>query len=350
MLASAATGTTTTGWMEHALNPVYNPGKAYYPTIVLDSGTYEMWSTKSGGIQHATSADGISWATTATAVTGLTNPHHVHVEKYDTFTGANSGNNPSAADMSYRMWYWNSGSLYNINDIRYAESADGLTWSNDQAITQVGSTVIDNSSSSNWNRGSYGPADVLYNPAGSPAIVEPVDEASVFANKFIMYYDGTTGGTESLGLAVSADGLLWQGYNGGAAPVLAGSGGTGDWDRTYVSRGTVAKENDDLYHMWYSGGDGRMDHGIGYASSTDGINWVRDLGNPIFHKDDAGPEAQWRDDRTYTPVVIGDQMWFTGKDLDTGVYSIGYATPIPEPATLGMLALGALALGCRRKS
>jgi hypothetical protein len=130
--------------------------------------------------------------------------------------------------------------------------------------------------------------------------------------------------------------------------VLSGTGNQSDWDWEYVGYPTVVKENDDAYHMWYSGGywnsDSGVGHGIGYAFSTDGISWIRDASNPIFHKDDG---VDWRDKRTYTPVVIGDQMWFTGKDADTGVYSIGYA--IPEPATICLLGLGGLSLFRRRR-
>jgi len=242
-------------------------------------------------------------------------------------------------DGTYRMWYW-PGLSYGIGDIRTATSANGYTWASDVPITKVGSTVIDNSAPIKWNRGSYGPADVIYNPSGSVDITVPVDEASVWANKYVMYYDGTTGGDESLGLAVSNDGINWQGYNGGVAPVLAGTDGAGDWDIGYVSRATVMKEGDDLYHMWYSAGVDRMNYGIGYASSVDGINWTRDASNPIFHKDDG---VAWRDDRTYTPMVIGDEMWFTGKSTAGGVYSIGYATggaPIPEPISLIFFGTG----------
>jgi len=330
--SAVAHGLTTTAWTEYASNPVYSPGKAYYPTIIQEGGTYTMWSDTN--LQMATSTDGITWADVGTS-SGLTNVRHAVVRKVGS---------------EYRVWYWNGGSLYSINDMRTATSPDGLTWTSDQAISQVGSTVV---GTSNWNKGSYGPADVLYNPGGSATLVSPVDEASVWANKYVMYYDGTTGGTESLGLAVSTDGITWEGYNGGTAPVLAGSGGAGDWDRTYASRATVIKENDDAYHMWYSGGDGRMDHGIGYAFSTDGINWTRDATNPIFYKDDG---IAWRDDRTYCPVVIGDEMWFTGKS-SAGVYSIGYATgegggpPIPEPVTMAglVLGIGSLARYFRRR-
>ncbi len=343
LCASVPTAQAMVMWVEDAANPVYSPGKAYYPTIVLDGGTYEMWSTASGGIQYATSTDGVNWTTAGTA-SGLTSPHHVLVKKFGPFTGCNTGNNPSGSNMRYRIWYWRSGEIYSINAIRYAESPDGVTWYNDQPITQEGYTVVDNRKSSNWNRGSYGPCDILFNPSGSDIIVSPVDEDSVWQNKFVMYYDGTSGGTESIGLAVSSDGRHWEGYNGGI-PVLTGSGVPGDWDTTYVSRCTVVKADDDTYHMWYSGGDGRMDHGIGYASSNDGIAWTRHVGNPIFHKDDG---LDWRAKRTYTPVVIGTDMWFTGKS-QSGTYAVGHAVLIPEPGSLALFGIATAALAIKRR-
>jgi hypothetical protein len=324
---------TTTAWTEYGANPVYAPGKAYYPTILKEGPVYTMWSDKVGGVQKATSTNGTTWTTDVGNVTGLTTPAHTLVEKI----GSN-----------YQMWYWR-GLGYSIDDIRTATSTDGLTWTGDQAITQVGTSVIvGGNNSAIWNRGSYGPSDVIYNPAGSATIVEPVDKASVWANKYVMYYDGTTGGTESLGLAVSNDGLNWQGYNGGVAPVLAGTGVTGNWDYNFVSRATVLKENDDAYHMWYSGGSGNMQDGIGYAFSTDGIAWSRDVSNPIFHKGDG---VAWRNDRTYTPMVIGNEMWFSGKN-SAGNYTLGYAIGVPEPGTLVLLVtagLGALAYAWRRR-
>jgi len=304
-------------WSEYVSNPVYEvvPSRAYYPSILKESGLYTMWSDSGSGLQVATSSDGISW-TTAGIATGLSNVAHSIVEKVGS---------------SYRIWYWDTSQLYDINAMRTATSANSINWSNDQAITQVDGSII-TGVSGDWNRGSYGPADICYNSAGSATITAPVDEASVWANKFVMYYDGTTGSNESLGLAVSNDGINWQGYDNGNDAVFAGTGMSSDWDEEYVSRATVLVFGADDYRMWYSGGNGVMNHGIGFATSLDGINWTRDT-DPIFHIDD---NESWRDVRTYTPMVVDDYMWFSGRDSN-GSYTIGLAYAVPEPSTLGLV-------------
>jgi hypothetical protein len=99
--------------------------------------------------------------------------------------------------------------------------------------------------------------------------------------------------------------------------------------------------------MWYSGGDGSVDDGIGYAYSEDGINWTRysSESNTVFSVYDG---ATWRTNRTYTPVVVGgNEMWFTGDDGSNR--TIGYAVAVPEPGVTSLaLLLGAGALFVRR--
>ncbi|MCD4729945.1 MAG: hypothetical protein K8R74_05060, partial [Bacteroidales bacterium] len=139
-----------------------------------------------------------------------------------------------------------------------------------------------------------------------------------------------TFGPGMTGLAYSTDGIIWNGYDsnsdGNADPVL---GGSEAWAST-AEGWTILKNAPNDFEMWYSGGNGASGHGIGYATSTDGLVWVKDASNPIFHKSDG---ITWRDDRTYTPSVIKDganyKMWFTGKDVLNGDYSLGYATWTP---------------------
>ncbi len=328
-IVTNALGTVT--WVEDSSSPVYSPGKAYYPSVVLENGTYTMWSENATGEQMATSPDGITWTTVGQA-SGLQNPAHAVVEDIGG---------------TYRMWYWDTSQLYSIDAIRTATSTDGLNWTGDTAISQAGNTVIAGNAGSAWNAGSYGPEDILYNPAGSATLVAPVDAASVWANRYVMYYDGTTGSAEDMGLAVSADGITWVGYNGGVAPVLT-NGAVGAWDSGYVGYGTVIKVSATEFDLYYSGGQGYvLNQGIGFATSTDGINWAKSASNPIFSIYDG---VAWRDGRTYTPMVIGDQMWFSAVDAD-GDYAIGYAQAdqvVPEPATFGAGMLAAVLLAAAR--
>jgi hypothetical protein len=280
-------------WQQYPTNPVFDPVESvYYPSIYFDGSTYYMWSDYGSGTQLSYSLDGITW-TPNTPVVGLTNGRHAVVKWVGT---------------KYMAWYWNSAGLfYSINDMRTAESNDGINWTLDAPITQVGTSVIKGGSGVNWNAGSYGPCEVFYNPAGSGTIVVPVDAATVWQNKFVMYYDGTNGAKEDIGIAVSADGKQWQGYNGGAAPVLTHGGGT-TWDRDYATFCSV-QLIDGKYHMWYSGGQTESNEGIGYAQSADGVTWTKYAGNPIMHKSDGVP---WRASRTYTPRVLYDAGGFSG--------------------------------------
>ncbi|UCC63457.1 MAG: hypothetical protein JSV36_22490 [Anaerolineae bacterium] len=332
-LALTASAQGPGSWTVYVGNPVFGQGvggpKAYYPSVLYDAGSfsghgapakYKMWYGTSGSQTGlATSDDGISWSDLGAV---MTDGYHATVKYFaDGFPGTNSGGDPSGSTMYYRMWYWDVGTLYDVSAIGYTESPDGVNWYNYQPC-QNGAVPIVSSGDPWWNRGSYGPCDVLYNPGAS-------DTGTDWT--FTLYYDGTTGGDEAIGLGFSSDGITWSGYDadgdGKADPVLNGTYNAGDWDYNYVSRATVIKNADDDYEMWYSGGVGAMNHGIGYATSSDGINWTRDGDNPIFHKDDG---VDWRDSRTYCPAVLKDgsiyQMWFAGKG---SAYSIGYATAMP---------------------
>ena len=318
-------------WNELARNPIFGEGrndgpKAYYPSVLFDKHgfaagrdrrgpfNYRMWyGTSNGQTGLAVSNNGLRWRDLGVV---LPTGYHATVKYFQrAFRGADSGQRPSAERMHYRVWYWDPNtSLYSVAAMRYAESPDGASWHNDQPV-QNGAVEIVTGALSDWNRGTYGPCDVLYDPHADAPLA--------------MYYNGTTGGDEAIGLAHSSDGITWTGYDGdgdGAAdPVLSGTYAAGDWDFDYVGRATVIRSGRRRYEMWYSGGDGALNQGIGYAVSRDGQNWVRDAQNPIFHVDDG---VVWRTERSYTPAVLlahrnSDKMWFAGRsDEET---SIGYA-------------------------
>jgi len=285
-------------WAESS-GPIFDPeSKVYYPTIVKISDTsYQMWYGSNSGIGYASSSDGLSWTEVKNPVAELiTNANHPQVEY---------------ADGKYVMWYWDgSQSIYSIKAIRYAESVDGQDWTDDQAIT--GNIISEKPGE--WNGGSYGPMDIIYNSSAINEGDNPFDYS------FVMYFDATTGGLEEIGLGYSVDGKDWRLYG----KVLS-RGGDGVWDSAYTTFGTVIKDNDRLWHMWYSGGQNDSNDGIGYAYSIDGLDWTRGSENPIFHQNDG---ISWRSERTYTPIVIRDgsvyKMWFSG--AASGNYAMGYAT------------------------
>jgi len=320
-------------WQEYTTNPVYDPAdhRAYYPCVLYNpnkfsghgaSYYYKMWYGGYGDIGTYKEAvtysdDGVNW-TAPVEMQGIeTDGYHAKALYMPGGFGA--------GPYYYKMWYWDSSFLYTINALRTADSTDGVNWVNDQALTQDGTYPLVTGVSPDWNRGSYGPVAMLYNPSASNSGSDPFDYT------YTMYYDGTTGGVEVIGLGYSADGTHWTRY--GNSPVVD-LGAPGEWDSNYVTNGSMIPGDDGTWRMWYSGGQSSAHQGIGYATSSDGINWTRDPGNPLYSVNDG---VDWRDDRCYTPSVLssttnfdghGDaahyKMWFTGQDQATSNRTIGY--------------------------
>ena len=322
-------------WVEYGNNPVFGQWlggpKAYYPKVIYDASQfsghgdtayYKMWYGSSNGIGYTYSDNGTSWTAGQNPLPGLVAGANHPLVKYDP--------NGFSPGIYYRMWYWTGVMNYNINNLHYAESSDGINWINDQSLTQdVSYPLVTNNPGPDWNAGSYGPCDLIYNSGGSNSL----DDGDLWNNKYVMYYMGTTGGIEFIGLAYSANGTHWKRY--GCTPILS-PGAAADWDNTSVGYCSVIHISGSWY-MWYGGGPG-TNQGIGYATSPDGISWTKDPGNPIFHFSDGIP---WRNARTYTPWVVYDganfsghgdtcpyKMWFSGVNTNT-IYSLGYATALP---------------------
>ncbi|MBP7866114.1 MAG: hypothetical protein KA419_09210 [Acidobacteria bacterium] len=302
-----------TAWEDYTANPLVDPGsRADYPSVLYDyeafgvsgGATWRMWYGASGTLRMVTSSDGLAWGSSVSA-TGLTNPGHAKV-LYDADGFGITGGAP------YRVWYWTSNMTYTLDDLHTAQSSDGIDWDDDQAVTQSSSNpLITGMSGTGWNRGSYGPACVLYQPGASNSGTDPWDY------RFVMYYDGTSGGTESLGLAYSSDGIDWTAYSTSA---VLPYGGSGSWDAAYATFGTVFRDENG-YHLWYSGGQSASHEGIGYASSPDGLTWTKDANNPLFAVGGSAPT--YRAGRAYTPDVIlapdgSLRMYYGGSPTGSG--------------------------------
>ena len=148
-------------------------------------------------------------------------------------------------------------------------------------------------------------------------------------SSFMMWYSGEDNlGTTTIGLATSTDGVSWSRYSGN--PVLK-VGAPGQWDSGSVNEAAVIRDGAQ-YKMWYSGalyfGNGSIQkYQIGYATSSDGINWARYSGNPVLTTD--GPVA-WDDKWVWRPTVIstssGYVMYFRGVSFGSPAAKAGVAT------------------------
>jgi len=134
-----------------------------------------------------------------------------------------------------------------------------------------------------------------------------------------MWYSGSAGTTYQIGYATSNDGISWT--KSVSNPVLSADPlPAWDCDRVYFPTVLFIGGN---YHMWYTGDDGTTDR-IGYAISSDGATWIKNISNPVL---DIGSAGAWDDDDIRTPVVIFDgttyHMWYSGYDISN--WRIGYA-------------------------
>jgi len=124
-----------------------------------------------------------------------------------------------------------------------------------------------------------------------------------------------------IGFANSTDGTNWS--KDSANPIVS-PGAVGEWDNPIVLNPVVIRDGDTL-KMWYGGNNFNKGR-VGYATSTDGITWIKSESNPVM---DSGPPGSWDELGAVPQTVIFDgntyHMWYFGPD--TGFrFRIGYAT------------------------
>ena len=84
----------------------------------------------------------------------------------------------------------------------------------------------------------------------------------------------------------------------------------GNW----VGGHSVMRTDDGSYHMWYRIRDNNVrGRGYGYATSTDGLNWEKYEGNPVFQKD---PSKQYASNEKITVLKVDETFhgWYTVED------------------------------------
>jgi len=326
-----------TKWDQYTGNPIIEPGASGWnvgmvlgPTVIIFKDTLRMWYTGGptkgfGGkiqIGYAWSLDGITWQQYSE------NP--VFSPRKDEWDYPEVLKPIVIADGdTLRMWY-GGGTIYlgdaknnEVMRIGYATSVDGINWNrNPEPVIEP--PPPPHSSTANpdvrplWDQDGVLPGGVI-------------KEDGVFK----MWFSGGVGRYAypssssywSIGYATSSDCIHW---NLLPDPVLL-HGKITDFDEmaddAYVIRTNAG------YDMWYGGHSkeavkaNKPQAKIGYASSTDGIHWIKYDKNPVLSPTSVSP--QWTTGY-YTPSVLFDgeqfQMWFTGWSEGNGTIAIGYAT------------------------
>jgi hypothetical protein len=296
-------------------SPVFStpiPDQAY---VIRDNVNYKLYYAGNdfASINLAQSPDGVAWTPYSGNPIVSDAQYHADVKYYSIgFPGANSGTDPSASTMNYRMWYQGLNG-YSIGGWRYAESPDGIHWYNRMPVTQFGTPV--------WappHTGvNYGIANAVYTPGASNTGTDWTFR--IYAN--VQWEDAPYGGNELVVMAFSANGYDWTGYDptssGYATPVFTPSLVDGSFDRDHIGWFKVIKNSPTDWEAFYSGGGNDTTYqalnGIGYATSTDGISWTR--AQTLFTTSDG---VAWRSQSVWMPSVVKTgsdyQIWFLGSN------------------------------------
>jgi predicted GH43/DUF377 family glycosyl hydrolase len=298
ILSGAGMAMGQTEWIDHPYNPLFGPGGPgswdrdghYMPAVVFDGTTYHMWFA---GVQyptineigHATSSDGVEWEmdpSNPVMSTGAAGEW----DSVEVWSG------PVVYDgTQFHMWYagWNG----SYERVGYATSPDGTSW------TKYPDPVMDVGPPGSWDSYVVRPGAVIFD-----------------GESFKMWFTGWRSSlTGKVGYAESPDGINWTKRPN---PVLEPGGTIGDpWDTPMVFHPEVEFDGS-IYSMWYIGGDWYTSY-LGYAFSTDGVEWTKHSENPVFQTSSESIES--------TSVIFDGsawRMWYADKAGPS--YQISHAT------------------------
>ena len=121
---------------------------------------------------------------------------------------------------------------------------------------------------------------IVLNKGDSKSWESIVNRCSValFNNKYYLYYTGQNNGKSEIGLATSYDGynFIKEKSNPILKPFF-------EYEKQSVMIPHVIFDDDEkIFKMWYSAGETYEPDVICYATSKDGINWIKYKYNPIF--------------------------------------------------------------------
>ncbi|MGE5458342.1 MAG: hypothetical protein ACM3RX_08300, partial [Methanococcaceae archaeon] len=157
-------------------------------------------------------------------------------------------------------------------EVQYAESIDGIHWH-----SVLNAPVLKPGPSGSWDTDRFGMSSLIKDDG-----------------VYKMYYSAFPNGiNNSIGLAVSQDGITWEKQ---AQPVFTVSS-----SETEICASGVVKKGS-MYYLFYSTGPALNIH---MAQSQDGIHWERYSGNPVLT-----PEKPWEMSGIVYPSVTYDGTKF----------------------------------------
>lgn len=287
-------------FMPYDGNPILPHGEpgvwdaaVWYSKVIFHDGLFHMlyhgYSTGEDklAIGYATSDDGLNWTRYEGNPVFEPNPP---LGKYVGITGV------IVEDDTWIMYVCSVPALGTVCDTVYQATASEptATWIVDpEPLLEAGKT-------GEWD-----------SPQIWPNIVLKTDEA------YVLYYSAKE--SRDIGMATSPDGINWTKYNDPATtetmyehsdPVMK-AGAFREWDWSGLDFPCV-RLRENTWEMFYSG----PPH-IGYATSTDGINWTRFTNNPILSIDGQSP--------TPDAVVLVDDVYYLYYTLIDS-FDIGVAT------------------------
>ncbi len=209
----------------------------------------------------------------------------------------------------YKMWY--SGHDGNTERILYAESKNGLKWKKPRLVLDVSTFENENN-------------EKLQYVGSAPYHQRTQDNLHVYApfvlkerNHYKMWYLGKfSEHIYKLFYAVSRNGLEWTklGLSLDLNPnAINVNGYDGRFDTHHVSYPFVLKDEDGLFHMWYTGKD-HKNMRVLQAYSFEGFHWFRT--GLALDKDKRGPGKK---DSCYPHLIFNNEsgkweMFYTGFD------------------------------------
>jgi predicted GH43/DUF377 family glycosyl hydrolase len=299
---AAPAGRAQTNWQKYDLNPVLVLTEPWdhlvaigEPTCILENGAFRMWLTGAHDeqryqIYHAASADGITWFKEPAAVLSWGTPGEWDHWTLDTAEVIRD-------DEGYKLYYFAQPEPmtppFNAA-IGMARSDDGINWEKEGQNPLLLSGGV-----GDWDEYWVESPTVVYDGAGGT---------------YEMWYSGVGGDGFQIGYAESDNGRDWQKH---PLPVLS-PGQTGSWDDQVVAVPTVIKR-DGLYEMWYGGtfddGSGDINWSgirIGYATSSNGIDWDKHGENPVLSREDppADIAVPWAPDVLFDHQQSRLLLWY----------------------------------------